>query len=456
VIIEGEEGVGKSRLAEWALGECERTGAMEGLAARFALEGSSPARGLRGIVTRLFAPATGDAAAGARATAAWLASRGAGGDLDVEALASWLAVPSAEDALDPHTAAGLGAAALRAHAGARPLYLWLDDALWANDGTFEMVQRLLASGEGPIVIVLTCNAAAMADARGRARHEALLGTGRTARLPLSRLDAAGRAALLRASAPLARTFAEEMARLLEATPLVLVQLACDWLDRGLLVTGTDGLFAPGGAGALLDAGAPSDVFRHRVLGLLGAVREAAPVLHAAALLGPWCNVRALHLVGTELGLEVEAIDLVIEEAVMRGVLRSEGGDAYRFEHQLFRGELARTAASAAGYPRLGAAVAHALLDVYGRERPDVRAYAAIWLREGGLDKEATRMLLEATDQMARGGDRELVDRGRVGGSRRRAARPARLRGGARRVLPPLLRRGARARARGEPARRRPR
>jgi hypothetical protein len=410
VLLEGEEGVGKSRLAEWALAECERTGALEGVAARFAPEGGSPARGLRGLVGRLFAPSTRDPAEGARATAAWLGEHGAGAELDVDALAGWLATPTDDDALDPHTAAALAASALRAFAAVRPLYLWLDDALWAADGTHDLAQRLLDAGVGPIVIVVTCNAAALADDRGRARHDALLATGRARRLVVERLDEAGRAALLRAAAPLARSFAAALGRALAATPLVLVQLVADWLDRGLLAPSAEGLVPRGDLGALLDARTPTDVFRHRATGLLGALREAAPMLHAIALLGPWCSARTLHHVGARLGLDREAIDVVVDEAIVRGVVRSEGGGAYRLEHQLFRVELVRAAASDPGYTTLAAAVVQALLDVHGHERPEVRAYAAMWLREAGRRRHATELLLEATDLMARGGDLEAAAR----------------------------------------------
>jgi hypothetical protein len=409
VVFEGEEGVGKSRLAEWGLAECERTGAMEGVAARSAPEGGNPARGLRGLVARVLAPASTHAGEGTRRTIAWLRQRGLGTDVDVDGLVGWLQTSTEDDAVDAHTAASLAAAALRAYARVRPLYLWLDDALWATDGTFELAERLLAAGDAPIVVVVTCNDVAMSEPRGAARHAALVAHRGVARFALPRLDAAERAALLRGTAPLSRELADH-ASSLDTTPLVLVQLVGDWLDRGLLASSAGGLVASVPMAALFDARTPSDVFRHRALGLLGAVRDAAAVLHAVAILGPWCTSRALYLVGGALDIDEESIDLVLEEALVRGVLRSDGGDSYRLEHQVFRVELIRAAAVDASYKRICSAVAQSLLDVHGRERPDVRAYAAVWLRDAGKRAEATTMLLEASDQMARGGDVEAARR----------------------------------------------
>jgi len=408
IVFEGEEGVGKSRLAEWGLAECERTGAMEGVAARSALEGGA-ARGLRGLVARLLAPASVRPGESARQTLLWLQQRGLGADVDVDALASWLSTPTQDDAVDAHTAASLAAGALRAYARRRPLYLWLDDVLWASDGIFELAERLLTSDEGPIVIVMTCNDAAMSEPRGALRHAALTSRDVVKRFALARLDALSRAALLRGTAPLSRALAEHAGEL-DTTPLVLVQLVGDWLDRGLLVSTSAGLVASVPMSALFDAHTPSDVFRHRALGLLKAVREAAPVLYATAILGPWCSSRALRLVGGALDIHEESIDLVLEEALVRGVVRNDGGDTYRLSHQVFRVELIRAAAVDTSYKRICSAVAQSLLDVHGRERPDVRAYAAVWLRDAGQRSEAITILLEASDQMARGGDLAAASR----------------------------------------------
>lgn len=404
ILLEGETGVGKSRLAEWGLAEGERSGLMEGVAARFSCEAGAVAQGLRGLVARIFAPAAPDAAAGARASLALLRERGCDGELEGDDLVAWLSMGRQEDPLDAHTAAGLAASALRAHAQIRPTLLWLDDVVFATDGAFELIGRLLEDGRGPLVLLLTADPSSLRDARHVARLGAITSHPSCHRVPLSRLDAEGRTALLRLVLPLSKAVAVRAATAVDATPRDLLRVVDRWLERGLLRFGEDGLEPVAASARLEDL--PEKGASPRLQTLLDSLPEAKSVLELIAWLGAWSSARTLHHVGEALELDREWIDLVLEEGILRGVLRNDGGDVHRFSDAAVAEAMAAAATGDLGPRRV--AVAEALLDVHRDGGPFLKMAAAHHLHAAGRRPAALRCLLDAAEHLARWGDLALA------------------------------------------------
>src|SRR5690606_37803151 len=128
----------------------ERSAKFEGAAAAFSPDGTTPLRGLRGVVQRLLDPTGGrvrEAFDHLRAVDALTVA------CDEAAVVHWLSTPVDTFQLDAHTAAGLALETIRSIAGCRPVLLWLDNLAHATDGTIELVRAALEADDLPVVII---------------------------------------------------------------------------------------------------------------------------------------------------------------------------------------------------------------------------------------------------------------------------------------------------------------
>ncbi len=390
----GEAGVGKSRLARWLLGEVERSGSMEATAAGYDPSGTSD--GLRRALARLFGPA-GAWSRSPPSPKAWDRWRLEEHVEDVPALRAW--VEQSEEALrfHPTKVIDLAVGALVAAAAVHPLYLWLDDVAWARDGALEVVERLLELENVPILIVLTVRSGSAEHPRVRARLKTLRAHPRAEEREVVRMDLAGRAALLAEMAPLAPATSEALARCLDETPLVLVQLVSDLLDSKALVPGPDGYRAPEGRGL-------SEIVAERSIGRLLAERvgklissfgdrasEAESVLIRASLLGQRFDERALWQAARP-DIRRRFVQAVIGRSLLYGLLRAEPKSSYRFEHDLLRKAARERIEGRLDRIELLTVTARAILEVHGRTRPEVRTRAALLFREAGALDDALELV----------------------------------------------------------------
>ncbi|MDF2967023.1 MAG: transcriptional activator domain protein [Nocardioidaceae bacterium] len=379
VLLEGEAGIGKTRLAEELVSGLRRSGAHvltgrayedeSGLAYSPIVDAlrdrSRDGDGWLGGVPR---QALQEAA---RLVPDLVSDRPAGNDRLTDR-------PGAETRF----LAGVWDTLAAAASGSAPGVLVIDDAQWADDATLGLLAYGLRRLAGrPLLVVLTWRTPHDHPLRGIAIEVARTGGGSVLRL--ERLDEDAVGALVRAARPdeddpaVARRLWETT----EGVPLLLVEYLRTLSDE------RDHTSVPTGARRLLQA-------------RLGPISETGrQVLAAAAVLGRSFGVDTVRAVSGRTDEETVA---ALEEAVGRGLLR-EGREHYDFAHDLLRTialdetSLARRRllhGRAADALRGPAAVVARHLQMSGREHD-----AALAFREAGQQALAVFANAEALDHL---------------------------------------------------------
>ncbi|MCC6645147.1 MAG: AAA family ATPase [Polyangiaceae bacterium] len=346
VILEGDAGVGKSRLAEWLSVHVHEQALMVPLRARYHPT-PSPLDGLRGAILTHFNLVGQPREIIEQALLnEWEVARG---DDDartwVAATSAWLRPPAPDDPGDggagrrfvldkPELGRAIVRHALTRIAQGRPVALWLDDVHLAPPATAEGLLYLHQDlATLPMLTVATVRTEAVtADARAAMRVEALSRIVPTVRLPLPPMDEAETRALLDAVLPMtgdAQSIAIERAR---GNPLFLLQLVHAWAGGGHFVHqgGRWSVKAQALAGRAVTT---AELWEERV----GAVpAPSRPAAYAAAALGTVFPEQVLSQLLTTLGLEASA---AIAALVRAQLLMSEAGERLRFAHALLQEHL---------------------------------------------------------------------------------------------------------------------
>lgn len=380
VVVEGEEGVGKTRLVEEVLRDSTLPCAL-GRAGLQPGGGSSLALLRRAVEDLLGLRNLTRAALGGRLSAL-LATGGASGpfglaEAERERLTEWLRPDggrsSREDPASTSREVELVERALRAHAARQPIVLLLDDLQWADAATFTALSELASSlrlRPAKLVLVLCRRPAEGEDPLvGLLRYEGEL----VHRLPLGRLSRADTEQLLRAQSPLSPSTATELAARADGSPLFAVQLLRTLQQRDQLVEGRDGLESRAS-----DDGLPDSLAQILAQRLDRAGAEADGVLHAAAVLGHAFDVAVLEDVLAAVGGEAsaDALDDAIDQLVEARVLVEPpgGGDRLAWEHPLLRQLVLERTRKSRRRRRLCRAAADALAGPDGPARPVVELY----------------------------------------------------------------------------------
>jgi tetratricopeptide (TPR) repeat protein len=397
IVYVGEPGIGKSRLARWGLAHVERKGRMEGMAGGYDTSGVDTAGGLRHALRSLL---------GAPDENAWSWLAGEPG-VDVPALVRYARADDTSETLSQERVVQLVHAVVRAVARTRPVYLWLDDLGWARDGAVALVERLLEVGDAPVLVVGTLETGAAQHAVTRGRLDRILAHPAARLREIGPLAVAERAALLDGLVPLAPGLASSLAERLDGSPLLLVQLVNEWIDDGWLVQTEDG-WAPRKRASferMLDARSLKSLVVNRLdvflAGMGARADQAGEILVRAALLGMRFEhgaLRAACASDRALGASVED---VIDRALLAGLLRSELGRVYAFEHGLVHEALAQRASRAALIDG-----ANGLFSRYGKERADILAAVASLLRRAGDRDRAWECQTRAIERAAWASDQD--------------------------------------------------
>jgi tetratricopeptide (TPR) repeat protein len=421
LLLEGEAGIGKSRLARWGLAEVERTGAMEGAAGGYDLGGTGAAGGLRHALGRLLGappPRTDPGAPDpALATWQWLAdasvartstpglgrsSQSGDPELDRGLLARFVRADASQETLAQEEIARLTHAALRALGRLRPIYLWLDDVGWSRDGALALVERMLDADDTPILVLATLRTDAPASDDALARLERIRAHARTTTRRLEGLSDEAIEALAQEIVPLAPGVARSIAALVPRSPMLLRAALREWVESGVLVSGPDGHAPrPGSEIERVIGARPIELLvASRVERLLASFGDGAElaegVLVRAALLGARLERPALEAAVSASPALVPLLDPLLDRALVSGLLRIEQ-HLVVFDHGLVHeAVLARSRGDA----RARIDVANALQQRYGKERADVTARVALLLHDARMDDLAWDRLLSAIDRSA--------------------------------------------------------
>ncbi|MBA2464421.1 MAG: AAA family ATPase [Nocardioidaceae bacterium] len=376
VRIEGEAGIGKTRLAEEFLATLRADGAQVLVGRAFEDEtGLAYGPVAEALLVRL------------REGDAWLSGvddRTLGEaarllpDLLTEVVPT-IASPAGGPGAETRFLSGLWGTLVSAAEGPRPGVLFLDDAQWADDATLTLLSYGLRRLTGRPLLLLMTGRTPYDHALRRAASAAALG-GRGTLVHLERLPETAVAEMVRAARP-EEEGAELVHRLWEKTegvPLFLVEYLRTLDEEGEWVL-------PSGARELL-------------LTRLGPLTETArQTLSAAAVIGRSFDTDAVRLVS---GRTEDETVTSLEELVGRGLLR-EGSFDYDFGHGLVRAlvyeetSLARRRllhGRAADLPATALASTARHLMLAGRERDAAEAF-----RMAG---ELARQLFANTDALA--------------------------------------------------------
>jgi len=311
VLVEGEAGIGKTRLVEEFLATLRGDGARV-LAGR-AYEDET------GLA---YAPIVDAVRARLRDGADWLASVDGRAVLETARLVPELAVRQSSDqkesadgpGAETRFLAGVWDTLVAAVAGSRPGVLFVDDAQWADDATRGLLSYGLRRLVGrPMLVVLTWRTPLDHRLRRAAAAAARSGSGRV--LQLARLGQDAVSELVRAAHPDERdpTMSQRLWETTEGVPLLLMEYL-------RTVTGPADWPLPTGVRELLRA-------------RLDPVSETArQVLAAAAVLGRSFDTATVRAVSGRTDEETVA---ALEEGVGRGLVR-EGSREYDFDHELLR------------------------------------------------------------------------------------------------------------------------
>ena len=378
VVIEGEAGIGKTRLADELAGHARSLGASV-VRGRCYEEETGVAygpfiEGLRGVLA-------------------------AGPPLD-QVPRHWLAearrllpelVEAHPDLPDPGPLDGPAAGRqffegvsqvlLAATGGPVPGLLILDDLQWADEASLDVLAYLVHRLEGRPLLVVACwrSEQVPADARLRRLAAETRRAGRGSVLELPRLDAAGVAELVSAVAPARAASAGLLHQRTEGLPFLVLEYLAAVGDDGELPA-----LLPGGARDLLTA---------RVRGVGDAARQ---VLATAAVLGRSFDVDTARAAS---GRSDEEAVAALEELAARGLVHEVAGDVYDFGHGLVR-DLVYSQTSLARRRLLHRRVGEALAAAARGRRPQEPPAASIarHLEQGGATAEAAGWHRLAGDQ----------------------------------------------------------
>jgi len=276
---------------------------------------------------------------------------------------------------------GVSQVLLAATAGPAPGLLVVDDLQWADEASLDVLAYLVHRLEGRPLLVVACwrSEQVPADARLRRLAAETRRAGRGDVLELPRLDAAAVAELVGAVAPARAGAAGLLHERTEGLPFLVLEY--------LAAVGPDGelpALLPGGARDLLTA---------RVRGVGDAARQ---VLATAAVLGRSFDVDTARAAS---GRSDEEAVAALEELAARGLVHEVAGDVYDFGHGLVR-DLVYAQTSLARRRLLHRRVGEALAAAARGRRPQEPPAASIarHLELGGATAEAAGWHRLAGDQ----------------------------------------------------------
>lgn len=347
VVLSGEAGVGKSRLAEWLCEHVHEQATMTPLRARYR-KIPAPLDGIIGAVNAHFGldgadralveqtllnvwevdPADDEGRTWVAATAEWLRPTAPGTTAPLG--------PSGKRFLldTPEVRTRVIVRTLRKIAAQRPLLLWLDDLHLASERTFDALARIGAATPAiRILLVATVRAEALAiDPAAKARVDALLAHYEGATTHLSSLSADDTHRLLLASLPLDAAALDTATARSKGNPLYALQLLHAWAKRGRLEL-HEGTWRVPREALEQRAGSTSDLWEERLAAIPPELRGAAP---AAAALGGDIPAPVLRELLGSLQLPVAAAVQALQRAE---ILLPNGPGRFRWPHALLQEHL---------------------------------------------------------------------------------------------------------------------
>lgn len=346
VLLEGDAGVGKSRLADWLCEEVHERALMVPLRARYR-KIAAPLDGVVGAVTQHYrlereardvvervlmnhwavSPDDDASLTWVAAAAEWIRPTAPGDDklgptgkrftLDRPEL-RWLVIQRTLERIGER----------------KPILLWMDDLHLASPTTFENLVRLHRNARrlGLFIVATARTEAVDADPEAAARLDAVVRTFAGVRVPVAPLDPQQTHTLLRETLPLDDSAVAEAAARSKGNPLFALQLVHAWAMRGHLQLRDGRYFVPRSA-LSTRADTTAELWEERLLAVPEEMRAAA--LAASALGGDIRrDVLAHHL--RALGFDAARALATLRTSQ---ILFATGADRLRWPHALLQEHL---------------------------------------------------------------------------------------------------------------------
>jgi eukaryotic-like serine/threonine-protein kinase len=364
VLIEGEQGVGKSGLARALLHRFTETGTMRAaLGVYTATEGGGPGAGIRGAIESLFNTANSDRATMEQQARGVLERLGIHDPRDQREITLFLRPLSAEDGLAAtlsedavqrqRSRLALVQRLLRLVAQEMPLVMLFEDIHWATDGVMGFLESMINAfrvQQVPCLLMCTLTNAELDPAgmvaEGMGRLVRFTGQG-LQQVHLGRLTREQSLALIQRMSPTSTALAEQLSDRAGGNPLYTIQMLQSLQQDRQLVLGEGGQWRVAD-GVSLDSVLPSsvaEVLRRRLqrsTARLGSRGDAyLQILIRAAVLGSACEVTTLEaylqLEADEVLLPLfdDALDAWVQNGILREV-RDRNADVFEFDHPLLR------------------------------------------------------------------------------------------------------------------------
>ncbi len=389
VLIEGEPGIGKSRLAGHLREWLEETGRMPALVIRSEPHVRSGGGLRQSFLRYLGAPDAVRTEADDILAAVFPEAEARQNAID----ALW--GPSGGEQTNDEIQTARAARMIRDFVGERPFLIWADDAQWSPEGRVLRLVHRLAQADGPPRLLMLVTLRPSQRTTVQAARQALLALKGTDHLRLAPLRPNDLAPALEALAPLPPGLAEAACMQAAGNPLIALEALRGFLEE-------EGV-----------SRAPSDPNAVLQTRIDGATRgpgggDLRSTLARATLLGRSFTLRPLlRLCGVdgdpeapELPQDPEVVEAMLERAVSAGLIVEQGEGRWRFNHDLVRNQFKSVCRQLRNWPELNLAAAELKLaraqqDQTGIELEVVarhHAEAGEMERALGLGQESLRRL----------------------------------------------------------------
>ena len=344
VVLEGEAGLGKSRLAEWLCEHVHEHALMVPLRARYRRT-PSPIDGVRGAILghyNLIGHGR-DVIEQALMNEWEVGKTDDDGRTWVAASAAWLRPPAPDEPAElgpagkrfvldkPELGRAISRHALAKIAQGRPLVLWLDDVHLAPPATAEglLYLRQDISALRFFLVATVRREALDADTAATQRLETLCRIFPSERLRMGALTEDEMQKLLQATLPLSPETERVAVERSHGNPLFALQLVHAWAGGGHFRL-RDGLYSVDRSALRGRAVTTGELWEERLDGVEGDIRPAA---FAAAALGHDIPYDVFVQLLASLNVDVERATFALQKAQ---ILFPEAGDRFRWSHALLQ------------------------------------------------------------------------------------------------------------------------
>lgn len=416
MLLRGDAGSGKSKLADWLTRRAEELGAATALRADHSRSGG-PSEGLAAMLMRHFRLEGLPQHEAVTRLSERLATLGIDRQTALYDARGIVAEANHEEhdrttgfrrADDRHVALRriIGAIARR-----RPVVLWVDDAPWGRRAA-RFVEFLFddpGSEACPVFVVMTAREMALeAYPEVADRLEAVGGSEHGETLRVEKLSREAHREMVGRMLGFSDELIDQLVDRTEGHPLFAIQLVTDWLERGILEEGDSGF-------VLADEAQPTipenlqDLWRRRIDRALEGLQKARRpqmrrMLELGATLGRQIEPDEWRAACRKIGLKFS--EQFVEDVLVRHGLVQVDAEGWRFVHSMLVDSLQQQAREHGRWQRYNRVCAETIAQAYPDDHAEANVRQATFWAAAGDTERAVTPLYRAARRHAELGDYE--------------------------------------------------